>query len=213
MMLVGVIVCDIWALALFCDLWPSAVTFIVCQGHFHFNHQMDVRLLYIGTKYEVCMFNRIWDMDNCFVENLINVTMTLSPIWFLWISNINVPRAYLSNTPNFILIKHKRNVIQSRKVNLKLWKQQWILRHCDLDIWPKVTNFDRDWASAVSNHLAITASKSIHPFSWNFVHKKPSFTLTNTQTNWSEKVTPPQCVRCKDKFYVFFFFFFWQGHI
>ena len=26
---------------------------------------MDVILLCIGSKYEVCMFNRIWDMDNC----------------------------------------------------------------------------------------------------------------------------------------------------
>ena len=70
-------------------------------------------------------------------------------------------------------------------------KKKWILHHCDLGPWPKVTVFNRVPASAVSSHLAKTASKSIHPFGWNFVHKKPSDTLTDTQTNWSENITPP----------------------
>ena len=50
---------------LFCYLWTSPVIFIVRQGHFHFYYWMNVMLLCIGTKYEVCRFNRIWDMDNC----------------------------------------------------------------------------------------------------------------------------------------------------
>ena len=54
-----VMICEIKPFVHFCDLWNSSLTFIVCQGHFHFNHQMDITLLYIGTKYEVCMFNRI----------------------------------------------------------------------------------------------------------------------------------------------------------
>ena len=49
----------------FCDLWPLPVTFIVCQGHFHCYHLMDVMLLCIGSKYKVCRFNWIWDMDKC----------------------------------------------------------------------------------------------------------------------------------------------------
>ena len=61
----------------------------------------------------------------------------------------------------------------------------------------KVTNFNRVWARAVSNHLAKTASKSVHPFDWNFVHKQSwtdrhTQTQTDTQTNWSENITPPQ---------------------
>ena len=45
------------------DLWPSPVTFIVRQGHFQFCNYMDVTLLCIGSKCEVCRFNRIWDID------------------------------------------------------------------------------------------------------------------------------------------------------
>ena len=51
-------------------------------------------------------------------------------------------------------------------------KKKWILRHCELDLWPKVTNFNRVWASLISNRLTKTASKSVHPFGWNFVHKQ-----------------------------------------
>ena len=51
------------------------------------------------------------------------------------------------------------------------------LRHCDLNIWPKVIHYSRVWASAICNHLAKTASKLVHPFSWNFVHKH---SLTHT---------------------------------
>ena len=40
MMSVSVLVCDIWLLVHFCDLWPSSVTCIVCQDHFHFSHLM-----------------------------------------------------------------------------------------------------------------------------------------------------------------------------
>ena len=63
-------------------------------------------------------------------------------------------------------------------------KKKWVLRHCDLDLWPKVIKFNRVWASAGSNHLAKTASKSIHPFGWNFVHKKcRTHRHTDTQTH------------------------------
>ena len=60
--------------------------------------------------------------------------------------------------------------------------------------------FNRVSASAVSNHLAKTASKlkSVHLFGWNFVHKKSGHTdtqtdrHTHTQTNCSENITPPR---------------------
>ena len=74
-------------------------------------------------------------------------------------------------------------------------KKKWVLRHHDLDFWSKVSNFNRIRASAVSNHLAKTASKSVHPFSCNFVHKKHwthIHTDTHTQTNCSENITPPR---------------------
>ena len=69
----------------------------------------------------------------------------------------------------------------------------YIFGHGDLDLWRKVTNFNRVWASVLSSHLAKTASKSVHPFGWNFVHKKRTghtHRQTDTQTNCSENITP-----------------------
>ena len=54
-----------WYRLHFCDLWPSPMFFMVCQGHFHCNHVMYLKLLYIGTKYAVCKVNRNGDMNNC----------------------------------------------------------------------------------------------------------------------------------------------------
>ena len=47
---------------------------------------------------------------------------------------------------------------------------RYIFCHSDLDLQPKVTNFNRVRASAISNYLAKTASKSAHSFGWNFVN-------------------------------------------
>ena len=49
-----------------------------------------------------------------------DVTMTSSPIQILSNSNKNLPRAYLSDKLNFILIRHKRPQIQRREVNREL---------------------------------------------------------------------------------------------
>ena len=74
----------------------------------------------------------------------------------------------------------------------------YIFGHRDLDLWPKVTNFNRVWASVLRNYLAKTASKSVHPFGWNFVHKNSGHTHTQThrhtytQTNCNENITPPR---------------------
>ena len=152
-------------------------------------------LLCIGPKNEVSRFNRNWDMDNCLENNLNDVIMTSSPIRILWNLYTNRPRVYLSDIPNLILIKHKRAEIQGREVNRELWRKKLELRHCDLDLWPKVTKFNRVRATNGSNHLAKTASKLVHPFGWNFVHKNfwtDTHTLTDTQTNCSENITPPR---------------------
>ena len=52
-----------------------------------------------------------------FPENLNDVTMTSSLFRILSNSNTNLPRAYLSDILNFILIGHKRAEIQGREVN------------------------------------------------------------------------------------------------
>ena len=56
-------------------------------------------------------------------RNLNDVTMTSLPIRILSNSNTNLPRAYLSDKLNFILIGHKRAQIQSREVNRELWRK------------------------------------------------------------------------------------------
>ena len=97
-------------------------------------------------------------------------------------------KTYVRAIQNFSLIKLKNAEIYSREVNRELWKK-WILSHCDLDLWPKVTNFNRVRASVVSNHLAITASISVHPFGWNFVHKlRAGQTDTHTQRQTAVKI-------------------------
>ena len=43
--------------------------------------------------------------------------------------------------------------------------------HCDLDLWPKVTNFNRVWINAKRNCLVKTPSNSAYRFDQHFVHK------------------------------------------
>ena len=50
--------------------------------------------------------------------------------------------------------------------------------HRDHDLWLKVTNINSVWA----RYIAKIASKSIHPFGWNFVH----YRQTHTQINCHE---------------------------
>ena len=59
-------------------------------------------------------------MDNIVYRKLNDVTMRSSPIPILSKSSTNLPRAYLSDKMNFILIGHKRAEIQSREVNSEL---------------------------------------------------------------------------------------------
>ena len=74
-------------------------------------------LLYISTQYEVCWFNRIWNMDECFAENPKwgdNDVITNSNSMKFY---TNLPRAYLSDK------RHKRADIQSSEVNRELWRK------------------------------------------------------------------------------------------
>ena len=64
-------------------------------------------------------------------------------------------------------------------------KKKWILSHCDFDFdfWPKVINFNMIRASVLSNRLAKTASKSVHPFGWNCVQKqRENYTIDMKET-------------------------------
>ena len=59
--------------------------------------------------------------------------------------------------------------------------------------WPltQFSKFNRVRASALSSHLAKNASKSVHPFDWNFVHKNSAGQTdrhTHTQTDRQTEV-------------------------
>ena len=75
-------------------------------------------------------------------------------------------------------------------------KKKRVLRHCDLDLWPKVTKFNRVRASAVrrkqpfsKNRVQIGASVLLEFCSQEKLDTK---TDTHTQTNCSENITPPR---------------------
>ena len=87
-------------------------------------------------------------------------------------STTHLLMVYLNGIPKFSLMRHKKAEIYSSEVNRELWRKKGMLSHCDLDLEPKVTNFNSVWASMVNNHLAKTASEPVHQFGWNCVHKK-----------------------------------------
>ena len=82
------------------------------------------------------------------------------------------------------------------------FKKKLILSHWDLDLWPKVTNFNRVRVNTISSRLAKTASKSVHPFGWNSSQAKSrTHTHTHTQTNCSENITPRGGVKTPSNWY------------
>ena len=66
-------------------------------------------------KFVGSILSEIW-----IIEYVNYVTMTSLTIRFLWNSNTNLPKAYLSDIPNFNLIRHKRAEIQSSEVKREL---------------------------------------------------------------------------------------------
>ena len=89
-------------------------------------------IMYISTKYEVCMLNRIWDIDNCLEKTKMMSQWRHHQFDFLWNSITNLPRVYLSDILNFISIWHERAKIQNREVNKekKKWKlENWKLHY------------------------------------------------------------------------------------
>ena len=114
--------------------------------------------------------------------------MTSSLIRFLWNVYTSRPRVYLSDISIWSNIRELRYTVGKLTENYE--------EKMDI-VSPKVTNFNRGWANAVSNHLAKTASKSVYLFGWNVVHSqsrkdRQTDTHTHTQTNYSGNITPPR---------------------
>ena len=98
-------------------LWPSAFVKITCP--------FVIKCIWC------CWMYQKWSLKiqsnlkygQLYWENLHDVTMLSSHIWFLWNSYTNLHRAYQSGILNFRLIKHVRAEIYSRKVNRELWRK------------------------------------------------------------------------------------------
>ena len=124
--------------------------------------------------------------------------MTSSPIKFSWNLNINRPRVYLSDIPNFILIVHKRAEIQSREVNRELWRKNG---YYVTVIWPLTQGHQFQLVLSQcgkllfsENRVQIGSSVRLEfcsqEFSWT--HRQTDrHTHTHTQSNCSENITPP----------------------
>ena len=86
MISVNVIVCEIWLLIHFfvtseLHLWPSAFFKVTCT----FIIRCIPYCWIFVPKNEVCRFNRIFNLyGHLYGENLNDITITSSPIWFLW---------------------------------------------------------------------------------------------------------------------------------
>ena len=99
--------------------------------------------------------------------------MTSSPIRFLSNSNTNIPRAYLSDKMNFILIVHKRAEIQRREVNRELRRKNGYFQ-----FQPRTTWFYFFIFFIFLTYIQIYINH-IHTYKW--VIRKPSIIKQKTQ--------------------------------
>ena len=114
------------------DVWPCRYINVIKESSIWY--LMSLILLYLCTRYDVCVLNLFSRYDHLFTfvtlidlhllwdrDNYLNVvTMASSPIWFLWNSNTNLPRAKVSDIPIFFLIGYQKTEIQRREVNREL---------------------------------------------------------------------------------------------
>ena len=69
---------------------------------------------------------------------------------------------------------------------------RYIFCHSDLDLQPKVTNFSRVRASAISNYLAKPRPNRRVRSAGILLTDRQTHTHTHTQTNCNENITPPR---------------------
>ena len=58
---------------------------------------MYLMLRHIGTNNEICMFNRIYNLDNCLEKKLNDVTIKSSPIHFFKSLDMNLPKTCITS--------------------------------------------------------------------------------------------------------------------
>ena len=185
-----------------CDIWPWRVTLALRQDQKA--HVIICHLLYcyfvpltftcdlqrqsrsislwssdlapdvVWNSYDVCGFNRIWDMEYCLEKTYLTHRLIALFIKIKYKSTKGISKRHIE----FHFDRTLREPRSSVRKLTKKDEEKWILRHCDLDLQPKVINFNIVRTSAVSNHLSKIASKTVHPFGINFC----SQTHTHRQT-------------------------------
>ena len=129
-----------------------------------------------------------------------NPARTLSFFRFNWIFFLNFTILFFSfiiEKYEPILCQHVGYYLKHPKKCIRFWNMHiWIFAnifcifmffgHCDLDLRPKVTNFNRVRGTVVTNYLAKTALKSYKRTD------RQTHTHPHRQTNWSENITPPR---------------------
>ena len=160
-------------------------------------------LLNVCTNNEVCRFSRIWNIDNC-MEKTEMTSPWRHPKFDFYDILIQICKGHIKAAYQISDWSNKRELRYTVKLT-ENYKEK--MNFVPLWPWPKVTNFNRVQASVLSNRLAKTASKSVHPLGWNFVHKKragqtDTHTQTHRHTDKLEWKYNPSTIswRCNDKF-------------
>ena len=145
---VGKIVSEIWPV--FLRILKN-LTLIFGQGHRHLGHWMPIYGLYLGTKYEVCRWNNIWDMASCLVVYPFLVKFDLD----LWsISTWVIGCACMGCT----LVPSMKSV---GEIASKIRPVFWFFTHC----WENLTLiFDVDLGSRLSTLRSLNAPYWVIPW-------------------------------------------------
>ena len=102
---------------------------------------IGLKLVTLGQRSKSRWNNIHFFLHNSLITSLLCISALLCPV----IMKFGMSLRY---TLGWFVVKFHKN---------RLGDDVIVLRHCYLDLWPKVTNFNNVWASAVSNHLAKTA--------------------------------------------------------
>ena len=118
---------------------------MVKSGHLHSNWSMYLMLLNVGTKCEVCRYDRNWDLILTIVwRKLIWLHNDVISLFNLYGIQMQIYQGHIRDIPNFIFVNIglKRAEIYRSEVNREIWR----------------------------TNVYDIASKSVHPFGWNSIH-------------------------------------------
>ena len=175
-----------------CSLKTDCGCWIMRQGNLLQKCEVSVlqplsRLGTTKSKYLLCSSKFIWNYTFMLDIRIWPLKFNFwDPSPWLSVASIHIAAVIKMTTHRWIVFS-MFNLLpnkQTWKTKTKKKKQEAFREHRYLhvcDLWPWVVTL-------TLSHLVKTASKSVHPFGWNFVPEPD--TQTDTQTNCSENITP-----------------------